>query len=249
MIYDTKKTATGNDFLVFINFSQTSYNALDYTINLVKAVGGSIEIHNIINPSEIKDTENHLVAVRSMNEIRHRARKKMNSLVEMLHLENIEAKSSYSMGHYETELKRTLAKKRSKIVVIGKRKSGKNSRTLNALINHFTGNVIVVNDDTGYQGENKIVIGMDGQNCPQSGISFVSNLSKSTKIPIVILIAKNGKKLSHKGHSIPMLDKGLEIYMDNIEENNALDGLLEYVKDNEIELLCVGRNKNSRLTE
>ena len=78
MVDDTKKTASGNDFLVFINFSKASYNALDYTIKLVKAVGGSIEVHYIINPEEIADSENHFVAVRSINELRYKARKKLN---------------------------------------------------------------------------------------------------------------------------------------------------------------------------
>ena len=117
--------------LIFINFSKASYNALDYVIKLVKAAGGKIELHYIINLSEIGYTENHFVSVRSINELKYKARKKLNSIVEMLELENIDVKSSYSIGYFETELKRKLAKNGSdKTVVVGKRKSSMSSKIL-----------------------------------------------------------------------------------------------------------------------
>lgn len=246
MVDDTKKTASGNDFLVFINFSKASYNALDYTIKLVKAVGGSIEVHYIINPEEIADSENHFVAVRSINELRYKARKKLNSIVEMLVLENIDVMSSYTMGHFETEFKGILAKNESKTIVIGNRKSAEYNRTLYTLINQFTGNVLVVNDDSGYQGETKIAIGMNIQNYQQSGISLISNLSHSTKMPIVILNSQNGTDSPDKAESLPMFEKGLEIYMYNLEEhNNVLEKMLEYAEENNVEILCVARKKTA----
>ena len=243
MLNDTNKRATGTDFLVFINFSKTSYNALNYAISLVKATRGSIELQYIINPSEIKDSENNFVVVRSINELKQKAKIKLNSIVEMLELENIEVISSYSIGNLKSEFIRILADNNSKTVVIGKKKSGVSSKVLNTLIHQFHGNVLIVNDDAEYQGTHKIAVGLDGLIKHQGGLIFISNLCKATNMPIVILDTQNNKQVSNEGQLIPVLEKGLEIYLHKIEDRNPLEGLLKYSKKNDVEMLCIARTE------
>ena len=235
------------NFLILINFTETSYKALDYLIKLVKVVGGKIEIYCIIDPFSIADNDNQVTALRSIQTEKRRVERKLNSIVEMIELEGIKACSSYSIGNLKSELKLKLRQAKPDIVVMGKGR-GVTNWILNYLINEYKESVLILGNESDFLTGNKITIGYNSKTFDQYNFQLVSKFSQASEIPLTLLkvISPLEKEDAITMSNIPPVSDQTDLYFrfEYQSSSNVASALLENTSSGNVELLCIGRSKD-----
>jgi hypothetical protein len=249
MVYTNTKNPELS-FLILLNFTETSYKALDYLIKWVKIINGKIEIYSIIDPVGIADSENQITALRSIQEEKKRVERKLSSIVEMIELEGIKASSSYSIGNLKSELSLKLTQSKPDVVVVGKGKGFTNS-ILNYLINDYKESVLILGSESNFLKGTEITIGYNSDTFDKHNFQLVSKFSQASEIPLTLLKITNSleKEEPIKMSNIPPVTDQSDLYFrfEYKNSSNVAGALLENVSKGNVELLCVGRSmcKNS----
>ncbi len=237
---------SGFNFLILINFTKTSYKALDYLIKLVKTIGGKIEIYCIINPSDMAVSDNQIAALRSIRVEKKRIERKLNSIVEMIELEGIKTCSSYSIGSINSELKQKLIHTKPDVVVIGKGK-GITNWMLNYLINEYKESVLILGSESDFLKGTKITIGYNTDTLDKYNFKLISKFCQLSETPLTLLKIVNPleKNNSIKATNIPSVSGQADLFFrfEYKNSSNVANALLEDASNCKVELLSIGRSK------
>lgn len=242
----TNTKESGFNFLILVNFSETSYKALDYLIKLVKTVGGKIEIYCIINPSEMAVSDNQIAALRSIQAEKKRVERKLNSIVEMIELEGIRTSSSYSIGNIRSELKQKLIHTKPDVVVIGKGE-GITNKMLIYLINEYKESVLILGSEADFLKGTKITIGYNTNTLDKYNFQLISKFCQLSETPLTLLkiVKPLEKNNSLKITNIPSVSDQTDLFFrfEYKNSSNVANALLEDASSCKVELLSIGRSK------
>lgn len=231
-------------FLIVVDFSEPSYKALNYLIKLVKVVRGNIHVHCVAEPQDIMGSDNQIAALRSIDSHKKSIENKLNSIIEMIELEGINVKGSFSFGHLHSELEEQLNDTSPIAVVIGQMKSGVLGKATEYLLYQFQGNLLIVSDQSEFMTGANIAIGCSNKTLKISNLNLVSIYSRLTKTPLLLLeIGESTMEVSEFNTS-NQLHEELVIQYKNDKRSNVIEGLKTFVETNNVELLCIGRTKN-----
>lgn len=237
----TRNENIGFTFLIVFDFSNTSYKALDFLIKLVKTVGGSIEILCVVEPIDVVAGDNQIAALGAIAERKHDLKIKLNSIIEIIELEGIEVKTFITIGHVHLELESQLTKTNPFSVVIGEIKSGALGKATKYLLNKFKGNLLIIRKESQFLNGSNIVLGCNRNAISSCSLDFAAIYGRLTNKQLVLFNAEEPQNNS--------LTKSNQLNSDlpvKHKENRApyfMSDLKKHVAKNNVELLCIGRNK------
>lgn len=234
---------TDFNFLMLIDFSKDSYEALDYLIKLVKVIGGQIELISIIEPSDVIKSENPVVALRAISKDKVMKKIRLDSIVEMIQSEGIRVQYSLSTGRLEDELNGKLTSNSSDIIVTGKSKVGSIGKVNNYLVHKFKGNLLIIGKQLEFQTGTNITVGCNIKTLNTCDLKLTSIFSLLTKTPLVLLEVGKISIDIREFNKTGQFHENLAIQYKNEKNPNIIEGLKTHIDTTNVELLCIGRSK------
>ncbi len=229
------------DFLFIMDFTKSSYTALNYLIKLANNVDGKIELFYANN---IKENEPKI-------------KEKLQSLIEIIETENINVKSTYTNQKIELAIKQHF---KNKIIVISKN-SKVFKKVSHLLINSINNNVLLIENGNFVTPNNSIVIGCDNaKSLGKSNKELPLLYSYNTKKPIIVLHSEHvsSEKITN---SLKNNKYKLDVFCKHISYNRLVEGFKDFISNNSVDLLCISKtgsnqtffkkifNKNTVLTQ
>jgi nucleotide-binding universal stress UspA family protein len=246
-----EKTKTYN-FLVLIDFSEASYLALKYTISLAKELGGSIHLFHVAGIEKLIHSENALIVKQKMDEEGDKIKEKLKAIVEIIVTDGIDATYEYSFGNDLEQIKEQLVFYNPDITIIGRRKLRLNyrGRITSYLLNKYSGCLLIAGKDKLFSTVSKVSLACNNQTIDKYDLSIVYQLHESVTSPLSII---NILKDSDQNQAVQIIDsnehfkKGKDSLQFAYPVNvNVAEGLIDHVVKEKVELLCVGRSKDTR---
>jgi len=237
-------------YFVPVDFSDCSFNALQYAIILARFSGGKVKIGHVIDIDQVTESENPVVVTWSLENLNRKADKKMNSLREMISLEGVEVDHDIVMGNVRVELMKQIDRVKPNVIVIG-RDTDRQLRK-DSLVSYFTRNtripVLVVPGSHNPTMPNRAVLATDMK--PERVAEFEPffNLLKNTSRELAILnITRkqtNGHSASQAWVEILKSAYGIDATILPQKNDTSSHGIMDFIRTNKVDLLCtIKRNK------
>ncbi|MDX1470649.1 MAG: universal stress protein [Flavobacteriaceae bacterium] len=110
-----------NKILVLTDFNRMASATLNNTLGIAKKMDANVEMFHVKSPLEVIQTENPLLAKRSLNRAHINTQKSFEDLISSVDLGAISVRYSYSVGRLKKEIKKKLEEDQPDMVVLGKR--------------------------------------------------------------------------------------------------------------------------------
>ena len=250
---EEKKMITGYNFLVLMDFSESSYLPLKYAITIAKTIGGQIHVAHISNPEEIVTTENQRVGLNALKTEAEKINAKLSSIVEIIIAENVQATYHYSIGNIIHETKNLISEINSDLIIIGKKKSANkfSGKLSNYLVNNFDGAVLIIDKDYEFMPDTRISLGFSNNKVPPfQNASLIIDLAKHTIPPLTMFTVKTTDE-PIKEMEIPKTwtkseSNNLKIVSKSFQNSSIVKGIIEHASEKKNELLCLNRGKQKK---
>lgn len=229
--------------LVLSDLKESTSNVLKSSISLAKMVDGNIEFFHVKKPIDVVGKESQLSAFRTINE-QHRATKKdiqsyVNPLSEAY---GLAIDYSYTFGNVKNEIRDYIEKSKPDIIVLGKRVS-KTFSVMGDSITQFVlkehdGVIMIAADNNALEPNKNLSLGL--LNGINDSFEFAENILKHSEAPLKSFrIGGNSNTL--KEPNMFGDKKTVEFVFE--KNDNTMDNLSNYLSKNNINLLCVNREK------
>jgi nucleotide-binding universal stress UspA family protein len=235
--------------LVLMDFSESSYIALKYAISLAKLTNGAIHVCHIGSPGEVVKTDNQAAALRAIESQNNKVADKLGAIVETIITEDIPAMYHHAFGNIIHEFENLIEQIKPELIVVGKKKenpkfTGKLTRYL---LDIYSGSLLIVNEENEFQKDTKIAIGCSGNTLHQYAPLLISQLDQHTKTPLTLVNIKTPSK-PDEIIDLPKIwqssyTKNLNISIEQKESSSIVNGLIEHITDENIQLFCIGNGK------
>ncbi len=235
-------------YFVPVDFTDCSFNALQYAIMLARFSEGKVRIGHIIDLDLVTVSENPVVVTWSLENLDRKANEKMKSLREMISLEGVEVEHDISTGNVRNELMKQVDRLNPNVIVIG-RDTDRPLRK-DSLVSYFTRNtripVLVVPGTHNPTLPSRAVLATDMKPEKMNEFDAFFNLLKKTSQELAILNI-SGKSSGSQIQSERWVDKLKSVY--GIEatlftQKNGND-VMDFIRTNKVDLLCtIRRNTN-----
>jgi nucleotide-binding universal stress UspA family protein len=236
-------------YFVPINFTDCCYNALQYTTNLARTSGGKVKLCHIVDLEEIPESDNPVVVSFAIDRLFEEARRKMRSLREIILLEGVRVEQEIALGDIQSELTKQIESMGPGVVVIG-RDPGKpltSDSLLTCLTRKVTSPVLVVPQSYNSRHASRAILTLDMNDKKNGRPSTFTDAVKKVLGYFSVLETKslhfgNGAEalrwidtVRSKGNFSPKFLSG---------NNESIDQLIDFIRDNKIDLLCIKENRS-----
>lgn len=236
--------------LVLLDLSKEPETTLRSAINLAEVISGSIEIYYIKPAVEVVKSANQLSAISAIDKERYRIKNKIKKLIGLVAQESkVSIEFDFAFGNVNSEIQIQLKKSNPDIVVLGKRDvkpfNFLGNDVTQFLLNNYFGNIFIAGEDKMLRTNKDISIGFYNDGLDNQSIDITKKLSRQTKKPVKFFRVR--KNLESKTLDTKLQSSKFENTIEYVFEqgSNALDGLVNYVSKNDIDLLCMGRGSKT----
>jgi nucleotide-binding universal stress UspA family protein len=235
-------------YFVPVDFTDCSFNALQYAIMLARFSEGKVRIGHVIDLDLVTESENPVVVTWSLENLNRKANEKMKSLREMISLEGVEVEHDIATGNVRNELMKLIDRLNPNVIIIGRdtyRPLRKDS-----LVSYFTRNtripVLIVPGTHNPTLPNRAVLATDMRPEKMTEFDAFFNLLKRTSQELAI-VNISGKSSDNQVQSEMWVDKLKVVYGIDatlFTQKNGND-VMDFIRANKVDLLCtIRRNKN-----
>jgi nucleotide-binding universal stress UspA family protein len=238
-------------YLVPVDFSDCSYNALQYAIMLARFSEGHVMLCHVIDLEEVPESENPVVVTWSLDRLNRKAKEKMKSLLEMAEMEGVKVEEDIVMGNVKVELLKKVDRINPHVIVIGRNTDQQPRR--DSVVTWLTRNtrvpVLVVPGSHSPKLPDRAVLATDMK--PDKVAEFAPFLNIVRKTAQHLAILSTSRDWSSDGpESQALIEKlnaeyGIEASLVPQPKNGGLNTVVDFVLSNNIDLLCtIKRNKS-----
>ena len=239
-------------YFVPVDFSECSYNALQYATMLARFAEGKVVLCHVINLEEITDSENPVVVSWGVDRLERKAKAKMKSLREIIALDDVPVEDIIVMGNPGLELMKQIEKSVPAVVVIGRnseKKPGKHS-----MVTYITRRtnipVLVVPGSHHPQVPNNALLATDAGPDKLYGYAQLYEILQKTSQQLSVVSIKN--RLSPQDADtrqwIETLHKSYGITACILEDQQQnCRGVAQLIQANKVDLLCTVKKRNGLL--
>ena len=239
------------EFLVITDFSDTSCLALEYAMSIAKLIKCSIHVCHVANTKNIVDSENQLAALREIKLAESRIKSKLASIAGMIKTEGIHATTYYSLGNQISELVSHIEYKTPDLIVIGRKhhKTKWPGKLTRFLMNRYTGSLIVTGQKTEFNVNTKMAFGCKEKTLIEYNYSLILTMAKhlGAGLDVINVGVSNEMDVNMKLHGVKDLlnEKDADLSFEFVKGEDVVQRLIEYILDNNIQLFCIGKGKQS----
>ncbi|HZI23723.1 MAG TPA: universal stress protein, partial [Chryseolinea sp.] len=91
-------------YFVPVDFTESCYNAIQYTTTLARSSGGTVKLCHVVDIEQIPESDNPVLVSFAMDRLILEAQKKMKSLREIIFMQGIHVKEEIVLGNLRIEL-------------------------------------------------------------------------------------------------------------------------------------------------
>jgi len=239
------------NFLVLLDFSEASYISLKFAITLSKQVGGNLRLYHVADGEEMARTDNHIVALRSVDRMNNEIENKLKAIVEMIEEEGIRVIYEYSYGNVKNKIINHIATVKPDMVILGRSIQNRVGKITKHFLKAYSGCVLITGVESEFSPNMNISLACSKTTPDNYNLSIVYGLHQSVKPPLSIINVSTDYS-GHKGtESVvplqhPKKTESTLQYHHSLSSNVA-EGLIEHVSKDKVGMLCIGRKKNSNL--
>jgi nucleotide-binding universal stress UspA family protein len=243
-VVKTKRT-----FLVLMDFSEASYSALKYAITAAKSMDGSI---HVLHVGEIKDldvSDSTVVALREFTRVSQKIENKLDSIIEIIKAEGVDATYEYFFGNLVKTLEEHMDLIKADLVVVGKKREKRrlSGRLTTYLLTKYSGSTLIVGEAAEFHIESKISLGCTNKMLVHYNPVMAFEFEKQVKNPITFLTVVDPTESEEK-LVLPLAwrsirDKQREFQFEHKKSATVVEGIVQHISEQNIELLCLGRGK------
>jgi nucleotide-binding universal stress UspA family protein len=238
-------------YFVPIDFTQASYNALQYAVLLAKESDGQVKLCHVLDLNEIPESDNPVVVSLALDKLLQEAGRKLKSLREFISLDSINVGEDIIMGSIRYSLINRIEKVKPDVIVMGRRTESKINRW--SVIHYITKNtstpVLVIPQNHNPKIPDRAAVTIDVH--PELVVKFKALLSIIKKISpeISILNIRGSKENANRQDWIEDLrsNYGIKAQFLSGENTTGAGGLDHFIKENKIDLLYNVKAKKSWL--
>ena len=243
-----KKQENTYTFLVLMDFSEPSYQALKYAVSLTKLFSVHIQLFHVVPAVEIDEYQLDLKKV--VNPKIEIAIKKLESMVDIISTDGISVSYEVSYGNLLIELGSHLKRSKPDLVIVPKRtfKNKVSKRLLNFFINKYTSSFLVVGKEVEFSENTKMAIACSSKNFGNYDWNSVFEINKHTKNKLSLLHVFKGYTVNPdylQSSWKKFLKNETDIEFNMINNMSILKGVVDSIKEKEIELVGIGRGQSS----
>jgi nucleotide-binding universal stress UspA family protein len=236
-----------NLYFVPVDFSESSYNALQYTVMLAKVSGGTVQLCHVIDLDNLPESDNALVVSFALERLEKQAQEKMKSLCEIISLNGITVEVNIVTGRVRTTIMNQIQKADPKIIVLGKNTESqpRPNSLITYIAKHAQVPVLVVPGSHNPQVPNKAVLATDSTQRKSSEPATLIEFLPETK-QLSVLIINNNNALKHEEHWIKIIKStyGIDVKIIHQHPKHNND-IAEFIRTNSIHLMCIGNTAQS----
>ena len=184
-------------YFVPVDFSDCSYNAVQYATLLAKMFNGKVQLFHVADARNIAESDNPVVVMRSMDQLVEKAVSRMHSFCEMIS-ETWQLQVNYSVtaGNVGHTLLNEIKNTKPDVIVFGKNKKG--CYLLKKMLANTNIPVFVIPASARIQEPTNIILTMDMNNLRSEVLLPVVELVQKTSQPLSLLHVPPGNKLNGK---------------------------------------------------
>lgn len=237
-------------YFVPIDFTESCYNALQYTTTLARNSGGTVKLCHIVDLEEIPESDNPVVVSFAMDRLVLEAQKKMKSLREIIFMQGVHVKEEIVLGNLRLELLKQIEAASPSVVVIG-RDSNK-QLTSHSLLTCLTRNtdspVLVVPQSYNSRKASRAILTVDMESKKNGKFSMMSVLIKRL-LSYFSVLEVNSLRFGSGNEALQWIEimRSRGSVNPNFLSNNndeRLNQMIEFIKTNEIDLFCIQESRN-----
>ena len=231
--------------LVLSDMNESVSTMLKSTVSLAKIINGEIHFLTVKKPSEIVKEESQLSAMRNINQEHFAVKKSILSLIEPIsEAYNVSIKNTLTYGNVKNEIGNYIKDYQPDVVVLGKRKSkilklaGDNIAQF--VFKQHKGTIMISAYENALEPDKKLTLGL--LNDLEASFEFSNHLMDNTQKPVKSFRVVKSSNLSEKASNINNKEIVEYVFEDN---NDVLNNISNYLSKNNINLLCVNREKKT----
>jgi nucleotide-binding universal stress UspA family protein len=237
-------------YFVPIDFSACSFNALHYATMLARSSNGEIMLSHIIDLDQLPESENPVVVNFAIDRLIKNAQEKLSSLREIIFLKGIRVQQHVSIGNVQLQLINQISSLQPEIIVMGRDSNNHGDQNLLKYITKNTNvPVLVVPQSHNPKIPNHAVLASDLNLKKQEKLAPFFEIIKKVSHELSILNIKSNY-FSNAQEAITWVQNLNKTYGVNAklltpEKNDVISDIKNYVKINDVDLLCTVRNNKS----
>ncbi|WP_282031183.1 universal stress protein [Winogradskyella eximia] len=235
--------------VVLSDLKKSAITTLKSSVSLAHMIDADIELFHVKKHVDIIKRDNQLSAMRSINEEFISTKNKIKALIDPVSKAyDIPINSNFSFGNIKDEIRTYIKDTKPDIIVLGQRDSKPlkfiGDSITHFLLKEFNGVVMISSNEHALVPNEKMTLGvLNG-----SDKTFKTELSKDlithTQSPLKsfkVINSQNTKTESPSNYNEDTLEFVFE------KNDNTIPTLSSYLLKNNINLLCVDRDENSKM--
>ena len=226
-----------------IDFSSSSFTALEYALNLAKICNGSIDLFHLTDISTLGESDNPVVINRMLDRLEAKASVQNESLREMIEESGVRVASCESVvGNIEVLLHKKIEELSPDLIVMNKNRfAGQNAATL---ITKLESPVLVIPDQDTVKLPSNVVLSADLKPVRQRTMDTLLKIVQHTSPDLTVLhIGNRDDRKVPRQWNIQSTE--LRLVHVVYDHENVENGIASYVKANDIDLLCLVHRQRS----
>tara|TARA_R110000868_G_scaffold29732_4_gene110521 strand:+ start:29047 stop:29886 length:840 start_codon:yes stop_codon:yes gene_type:complete len=234
--------------LVLADLKDSISTTLKSTISLAKMVNGNIDLLYVKNASDVVKGDNQLSAIRTINQEYTTTDKKIKSIIKSYSTDyGVNINYKFSIGNVKNDIGLYIKEQEPDIIVLGKRKPkvanliGDNITDF--VLNNHEGIIMISANENALEPNKELSLGLLNTTREHTFNKAVTgDLISHTQKPLTSFkIVKNSNEL--KEITSTMDEKIVEYVFEH--RDNSIENLSNYVSKNNINLLCIDREKTN----
>lgn len=232
--------------LVLSDLKKSPSTILKNASSLAKIIDGDITFFHVKKPSDVVERESQLSAMRTINQEQIITGKKIQEALAPISKDyNVNINSTFAFGNVKNEIEEHIKATNPDVIVLGKRKA-KGLRFLGDNITDFVlkihkGPVMIASNKNGLSPDEELHLGLFNDNEESFDLEFTEDLIAQTKRPLKSFnIITNTNVTEEKEVSVNT--KTVDFVFE--KNDNTIKNLSNYLLKNDVNLLCVNRQKD-----
>jgi nucleotide-binding universal stress UspA family protein len=232
--------------LVLSDLKKSPSTILKNASSLAKIIDGDIHFFHVKKPSDVADRESQLSAMRTINQEQIITGKKIQEALDPISKDyDVNINSTFAFGNVKNEIEEHIKATNPDVIVLGKRKA-KGLRFLGDNITDFVlkihkGPVMIASNKNGLSPDEELHLGLFNDNEESFDLEFTEDLIAQTKRPLKSFnIITNTNVTEEKEVSVST--KTVDFVFE--KNDNTIKNLSNYLLKNDVNLLCVNRQKD-----
>ena len=233
--------------LVLSNLKKTTNTTLKSSVSLAKMINAEIVLFHVKEHLDIVDRDNQLTTMRTLNGEHKNTKKKIDAIVNNISKEyDVNINGDYAFGKAKEEIQKQIQIHNPDIIVLGQRETSPfkliGDSITRFILKKFNGVIMISSNENELVPNKKMSLGvLNGAN-KFLKTELSNDLITHTKAPL-----KSFRILNNQNSTTNTTQQNEEKMIEYVFEQNAnaMTTLSSYIQKNNINLLCVDRDKNN----